>query len=161
MDGIWNPGCLTYEMATSRSLFLPVAGVSDELGQLSRHFKHTTERVLLEALVVFTLTEAEGHPTNLNISFEEMALFAHFVAETLCLKPDKRGTVSELLSHPWLEDVLMRTASKFEEKLSNRLAVGLRLAEKRVHLAPMAKNRSHIHLKLHVRIKSDERVQVS
>jgi serine/threonine-protein kinase SRPK3 len=52
---IWNLGCLvrdagllchftqsnmlliqTYEMATSRSLFLPVAGISDEVGQLSR-----------------------------------------------------------------------------------------------------------------------------
>lgn len=140
---IWNLGCLAYEMATSRSLFLPVAGISDVPGQLARmvkflgnfppglieaspfslkyfesdgRFKQSIQPVPLDALVLHTLTEAEDRFTDLNISTEEIVLFADFLREAMYLEADKRATASELLSHPWLHDMLRRTISKYEEQ---------------------------------------------
>ena len=69
----------------------------------------------LEALVIYVLTEAEDRPTDLNISTEEIVLFADFLSQTMCLEVNKRRTASELLSHPWLHDMLRRCISKYEQ----------------------------------------------
>ena len=69
----------------------------------------------LEALVVYALTEAEDRPTDLNISTEEIWLFADFLCQMTCLEADKRPTASELLSHPWLHNMLRRCISKYEQ----------------------------------------------
>jgi len=79
-------------------------------------FKHSIERVPFEALVVFTLTQADDRPTGLNLSIEELALFIDFLRETMCLEADKRGTALELLNHPWLDDMAKRYISKVEEE---------------------------------------------
>jgi hypothetical protein len=72
--------------------------------------------VPFEALVVFTLTQADDRPTGLNLSIEELALFIDFLRETMCLEVDKRGTALELLNHPWLDDMAKRYISKVEEE---------------------------------------------
>lgn len=153
----------TYEMATSRYLYLQGPEPSDDFDQLScmvkflgdfppgliaasspislkyfepdgicfatslcnpfrpdknhsGRFKRSIERVPFEALVVFTLTQAEDRPTGLNLSTEELALFIDFLRETMCLEADKRGTALELLNHPWLDDMAKRYISKVEEE---------------------------------------------
>lgn len=97
-----------YIFSTSRSSY--------QLDQLRLgRFKHSVKRIPLEALVAFTLTQAEDRPTGPNISTEEIALFADFLRETTCLDADKRASASDLLGHPWLDDILRRSVSKYED----------------------------------------------
>lgn len=70
----------------------------------------------LAALVIYVLTEVEDRPPDLNVSTDEIMLFADFLSQTTCIEADKRPTASELLSHPWLHDMLRRCISRYEEE---------------------------------------------
>jgi len=128
-------------MATSRSLFLPVPGVSDESGQLSRmvqflgdfppalieasspyslqyfepdgRFKQSIPHVSLQALVISILARDDNGPV---VSSEEITLFADFLAQATCLDPSERPTAEELLMHPWMDDMLKRSICKYEKE---------------------------------------------
>jgi hypothetical protein len=70
----------------------------------------------LQALVLSTLTEVDDRPADINVSTQEIMLFADFLGQATCLNASKRPTAEELLMHPWMEDMLRRSIHKYEQE---------------------------------------------